>query len=57
MTRGWPLGLLLVALGLFVGGVGVLAVREHLPERLVWLLVLGVVAAVAILVGVAWRKR
>lgn len=57
MTRGWPLGFLLVALGLFVGGVGVLAVREHLPERLVWLLVLGVIAAVAILVGVAWRKR
>jgi hypothetical protein len=57
MTRGWPLGLLLVALGLFVGGVGVVAVREHLPELVVWLLALGVLAAVAILVGVAWRKR
>ena len=48
---------LLLALGLFVCGVGVLAVREQLPTSLVGLVVLGVFAAVVVLVAVAWRKR
>ena len=57
MTRGIPLRLLLVALGLFVGGVVVLAIREYLPDALVWALAAGVLTAVAVLFAVAWRKR
>jgi hypothetical protein len=57
MMRGWPLRQLIGAGVLFVGAVAVLAVREQLPALLVWPLVLGVLAAVVVLVAVAWRKR
>jgi len=55
MTRGRPLGYLMVALGLFVGGVGVLAIREHLSALLVSVLVTVDLAAVGYLVVAAWR--
>jgi hypothetical protein len=57
MTRGRPLGVLLTALGLFVAGVGVLAVREHLSPLLLSVLVVADLAAVGYLVVFAWRKR
>ena len=57
MMSGTPLRTIVVALGLFVGGVGVLAIREHLPSLLVSVLVTLDLAAVGYLVVFAWRKR
>jgi hypothetical protein len=57
MTRGWRLQYLIVAGVLFVGAVSVVAAREHFPTLFVSLLVLGVLAAVALLIALTWRKR
>jgi hypothetical protein len=57
MTRGWRLQYLIVAGVLFVGAVSVVAARERFPTLFVSLLVLGVLAAVVLLIALAWRKR